>query len=129
MSSNGMPIFKDGDFAKVIAEKAEVVAKCFFDENKASGVNKNTQIRKFYDELVRLQQQANDAGIKKVLPSIYMVASKCAYANGKKLVGSQFYNFIKGNVMAVENMEDMKNCILFMEAVLCYYRMLNPNEN
>jgi CRISPR-associated protein Csm2 len=127
------PLFnKDGDFANVIAKEAENVAENINKEKiENKKFNKNTQIRKFYDEMVRLQQQTNENGIdfEKIKPAVYMVVSKCAYARGRELVGPYFYEFIKKNIQAIVKEEDMNKCILFMEAVIGYYRMLNPKEN
>lgn len=91
-----------------------------------------TQIRKYYDELVRIQQQAvgsNEEGFKKFLPSIYIVAAKASYAISKKALTQSFGNFIEKNVKSVNKKEDLNDCIMLFEAVLGYLKFYDKKNN
>jgi CRISPR type III-A-associated protein Csm2 len=122
--------FNDKDFKLIIVEEAEKAAGYIYNEydtSKGRKMNRNSQIRRFYDELVHLQHNRQD--FEKLLPAIYMIASKAAYAHGRELVGKYFYNYIKENVCAVKTADDLDKCIMYIEAVLGYYRKLNTKEN
>lgn len=138
--------FNDDDFYKLIADKAQEVAdnitKDRFVNTKKKDeygkeqeisidkYNKFTQIRRYYDELLKLSSKAEDekTDFNRILPAVYLIASQCAYARGKDLVGDYFYAFIKEYILAIKNKEDLNRCVMFMEAVLGYYRMLNPKD-
>lgn len=127
--------FKATEFSELIKNKALEVAQAIkreADDNK--NVNKNTQIRKFFDDLYVVKTKIDSADdkekvFKENLPLIYLVASKCAYAKGRKHIGEVFYQFIKSNVLDIETLEDFSKFISYFEATLGYYRYLNPKEN
>ena len=112
-------------FSKKAEEKAIALS------NEASGnLNKITQIRKFYDEVVRLDMVAKARDAKKtegewnnILPLVHMLVAKAAYANGRKLVSDQFLNFIKGSVNQVEKPDDLTVFANFFEAFMGFYRL------
>ena len=68
-------------------EEAERVAKTLA-ETRQGGVNKSTQIRRFYDELVGWQQRiaGDEDKFKRFEAFIRMLNAKVAYAKGRKLV-------------------------------------------
>lgn len=91
-----------------------------------------TQIRKYYDELVRIQQQSlgsDEETFKKFLPSIYIVAAKASYAVGKKTLTQSFGIFIEKNVKSIYTKEDLNNCIMLYEAVLGYLKYYDKKNN
>ncbi|MBZ4644009.1 MAG: CRISPR-associated protein Csm2 [Deferribacteres bacterium] len=128
--------FKRYNYPELIKSIASEVAKEMDNEKKASRdkLNKNTQIRKFFDDLYVIKSKIDSSDnpqevFEKNLPLIYLVASKCAYARGRKHVGEAFYTFITSNVLEIETLSDFNTFISYFEAILGYYRYLNPSEN
>ena len=131
--------FKSYNFSDLIKVQSLKVAEAIYDEYKSSWkkINKNTQIRKFFDDLYAIKNKIDSAesnASKKTvfnenLPMIYLVASKAAYAKGRKHIGEAFYQFITTNVLAIEELDDFDKFIAYFEAVLGYYRYKNPSEN
>jgi len=124
--------FKEFDLKSLYNSQAEKVAKVIHQESSGK-FNKNSQIRKFYDELYNLKMKVElskdvEAEFSKVLPIVYLLGSKSAYARGRDKIGDNFFNFLKSNVMKIESFEDLKTFLLYFEAVLGYYKFLNPKE-
>ncbi len=95
-------------------------------------VNKRTQIRKFYDEVVRLDTEAkrldmnSDNGREKwdnILPMVHMLVAKAAYARGRDLVSQNFSNFIRSSVKQVTEPVDLSVFANFFEAFMGFYRL------
>jgi len=87
--------------------------------------NKRTQIRKFYDEVVRLN--ANTKGNPEdwdiILPFINMLIAKAAYANGRNtLVTDEFVHLLKDCIAQVHNPADLDVFANFFEAFMGFYR-------
>lgn len=86
-------------------------------------VNRATQIRRFYDELVMWNDRADsDEKFTEVLPFVYMIKSKVAYAKGRATVDSTFQEFINETIGQIDNRETLNNAKLFMEAVMGFYK-------
>jgi CRISPR-associated protein Csm2 len=98
--------------------------------NKSIGdnMNKISQIRLFYDELQRLQEDARKTDFALLRPSVYLVSSKAAYSAGRKLIGDSMREFLQKHVNQIETKEHLDNFMLYFEAVMGYYRYLNPKE-
>ncbi len=95
-------------------------------------VNKRTQIRKFYDEVVRLDTEAkrldmnSDNGREKwdnILPMVHMLVAKAAYARGRDLVSQNFSDFIRSSVKQVSEPVDLSVFANFFEAFMGFYRL------
>lgn len=87
--------------------------------------NKRTQIRKFYDEVLRLnghvKSKPEDWDV--VLPYINMLIAKAAYARGRnRLVTDEFVNLLKGCINQVEKPADLDVFANFFEAFMGFYR-------
>ncbi|MEH8028511.1 type III-A CRISPR-associated protein Csm2 [Gallibacterium anatis] len=93
--------------------------------------NKNTQLRKFYDELVlwndRIQFTKEDKRLlfKELLPFIKMMKAKVAYAEGRKRVDSNFRNLFNHCIDQIKSPETLRDAKLFMEAVIGYCRYID----
>lgn len=107
--------------------KAEELSKSIAKECEDSRgqKNKRTQIRKFYDEVVRLEMAARNKSTNwdNILPLVHMLAAKAAYAKGRNLVTDRFVNFIQSSIKQVERPEDLKIFAGFFEAFIGFYRM------
>ena len=87
--------------------------------------NKRTQIRKFYDELLRLNGivKSNPRDWEVVLPYINMLIAKAAYANGRNtLVTDDFVKLLKDCVAQVEKPADLDVFANFFESFMGFYR-------
>ncbi len=111
------------DFAE---KSAEVIAKSGVSrDGKRLDHNKRSQIRKFYDEVMRLngnvKSKPEDWDI--VLPYINMLIAKAAYARGRNsLVTDEFVNMIKDCVAQVQKPADLDVFANFFEAFMGFYR-------
>lgn len=86
-------------------------------------INKPTQIRRFYDELVMWNERADsDEKFTEVLPFVYMIKSKVAYAKGRKNVDETFQKFIDKTIGQIGDRKTLNNAKLFMEAVMGFYK-------
>lgn len=87
--------------------------------------NKRTQLRKFYDEVIRLNGniKSNPEDWDSVLPFINMLIAKAAYANGRnKLVTDEFVNLLKECVAQVQKPADLDVFANFFESFMGFYR-------
>jgi len=86
--------------------------------------NKRTQIRKFYDEVVRYNSltKGNPNDWDNILPFINMLTAKATYALGRNLVTREFVDFIKENVNQVQDETDMDVFACFFEAFMGFYK-------
>lgn len=92
------------------------------------GPNKRSQVRRFYDELMRYrlrlgiseQSDGNADAFRNVLPFIRMLNAKAAYARGRELVDDEFVKFIRaivGQIREDQPQTLLHACTLF-EAVI-----------
>jgi CRISPR-associated protein Csm2 len=110
----------------LFSDKAEKFAE---DLNRAGQrVNKRTQIRKFYDEVLRLDSDSQRLPEQwdHILPRLHMLIAKAAYAKGRDLVSEDFVNFIKSAVNDIHAPEDLAVFANFFEALMGFYRLLRP---
>jgi CRISPR-associated protein Csm2 len=117
---------------KLFSEKAEKLATDIKREHEESKTkrNKPSQLRKFYDEVVRLDELARKHGKegekwdRLILPALHMLIAKTAYAEGRELVSSGFKNFIRQSVGQVESPEDLAVFAGLFEAFIGFYKGL-----
>ncbi len=100
------------------------------DHNNNRRVNKRTQIRKFYDEVIRLDTEAKKISMNtdrekwdNILPMVHMLVAKAAYARGRDLVSQNFSNFIRSSVKQVKDPADLSVFANFFEAFMGFYRL------
>ena len=117
---------------KLFSEKAEDLARDLADDHKEirEKPNKRTQLRKFYDEVHRLNTLAKTSQDKWdfVLPQVHMLVAKAAYAQGRKLVSPNFKEFIVESVKQVQVAKDLSVFSHFFEAFMGFYRLYGPNN-
>ncbi|MGZ8094755.1 MAG: type III-A CRISPR-associated protein Csm2 [Methylosarcina sp.] len=92
-------------------------------------VNKPTQLRKFYDEIVMWEQKASlhPEKFAEYLPFIRMINAKVAYAKGRNLVDEKFVGMMSECLRQVESTETLRTFKLFMEAFMGFYKQERPN--
>ena len=115
----------------LFSSKAENLAKEFAKDNEQSkSTNKRTQIRKFYDEVVRLDMEARsrEGEWHNIAPLVHMITAKAAYAKGRNLISDGFLEFIKHSVGQVNNPKDLSVFANFFEAFMGFYRLHGPKN-
>jgi len=128
--------WKDVEKRKVdptlFSTKAQDLAlKLAEDNRKIRKVNKRTQIRKFYDEVVKLDTEAKSRTVEEwdyILPLIHMLTAKAAYAKGRELVSDAFVNFIKSSIDQTKKREDLTVFAAFFEALMGFYTLHGPSN-
>ncbi len=100
--------------------------------NHEGQLNKSTQIRRFYDELIMWQQKIrnNTDAYDQFLPMIRMLNAKAAYALGRKLVDQNFVDLLKHCLVQLKPGQPavFDNFCLFMEAFMGFYKMHNKGQ-
>jgi len=91
----------------------------------------NTQMRKFYDQVLNLQQKAKQMSDEDfqsdLLPFVKMLNSKVAYAStrnsgGGKIVNKAFVDMMSSCINQVSNKRDLNTFKLFFEAVIGFHK-------
>lgn len=92
--------------------------------------NKPTQLRRFYDELVMLQEKVggSDERFKQQEPFIQMLKAKVAYAKGRDKVDSNFEHLLRRVIDQSRDAATLKQAKLFMEAFLAFYKVYGPKD-
>ena len=117
---------------ELFSKTAEAFAKKVAEDNKQSRnkENKRSQIRKFYDETVRLDMLTKSRPKEwvSIIPIVHMLTAKAAYARGRKLISENFMNFIKESVNQIEGPEDLNVFCNFFESFMGFYRLYGPKS-
>ncbi|MEJ5329459.1 MAG: type III-A CRISPR-associated protein Csm2 [Desulfobaccales bacterium] len=93
--------------------------------------NKRTQIRKFYDEVLRLDQAAKKENPERwpnVLAQLHLLIPKAAYAQGRDLVSPEFVRFIQNSVEQVKLPQDLSVFANLFEAFMGFYKLDRPKD-
>lgn len=114
-------------FASVAEEKAKKIST----ENDHGKLNKSTQLRKFYDEIISFRQRLQECpeDFAAIHPYIQMVKAKVAYAKGRNLVSEGYRQMLNECIDQVARVEDFMVMASFLEAFMGYYKLYNPKEN
>ena len=131
-------------FSETADELAQKLAK--ESEESRQKLNKRTQLRKFYDEVIRLENASmerrpefgtvllenvareRNSEWTTVLPMVHMLTAKAAYARGRELISDSFLTFIKESVSQTKTIDDLKVFSSFFEAVMGFYRQYGPRN-
>ncbi len=111
----------------LFSQKAEELAK---ELGESRGKNKGTQLRRFFDEVVRFNDAAKGGAMdmEMILPGLHMIIAKAAYAEGRKLVSSEFVSMIRDGVNQVESKEDLQVFTNFFESLIAFYKLYRPKD-
>ena len=115
-------------------ETARDAAKIVNGEGR--NLNKSSQLRKFYDELLMWEERVHGSGregaearLREYLPLIRMLNAKAAYAQGRKHVGPDFVRLLRRCLEQIEDKpETLRHARLFFEAFMGFYKTLRPTE-
>ena len=102
---------------------AETLAKRVFQESSHK-LNKPTQIRKFYDEVLRLNSiiKVNPEEFDTYLPYIKMINAKAAYAMGRDLISRSFKDYISSSISQINDIDDFEVFTGLFEAFMGFYK-------
>lgn len=108
---------------ELFSTTAENLAKSIFEEG-GNRKNKPTQLRKFYDEVVRFDAmvKSNPSEFDAVLPYLKMLNAKAAYAMGRDLVSDGFKNFISTSLKNVNDRDDFTAFAGLFESFMGYHK-------
>jgi CRISPR-associated protein Csm2 len=122
--------FGAGIDSKLYSDIAEAAARAVGEAGKSRDVNKSTQLRRFYDELVMLQERVGpDAKrFEAQAPFIQMLKAKVAYAKGRRKVDANFDKLLRKIVDEVKDASTLRQAKLFMEAFMAFYKVHGPKE-
>jgi len=111
----------------LFSQRAEEVAKQLGSGGR--NVNKGSQLRRFFDEIVRLNDTArhSETDMDFVLPYLHMMIAKATYARGRRLVTDEFVQLIKDGVNQVQTKDDLKVFTNFFESFMAFYKVHGPN--
>jgi CRISPR-associated protein Csm2 len=103
---------------------AEDWAKTVKDSSGKDKNNKPTQIRKFYDEVIRFNSiiETNPDEFNNILPYLKMLNAKAAYAVGRKLVSDTFKQFISESLSQIKDKDDFSAFVGLFESFIGYYK-------
>ena len=95
---------------------------------QAGDRNKSSQIRNFYDEVLRYAERHRATGnpnqerelFESDLPLIRMICARAAYSETRKHVDNNFVAFLQTSLRKVETAKDLQNFRSLFEAVIGY---------
>lgn len=110
----------------LFSAKAETLAETIYREQQQSRgkANKPSQIRKFYDEVLRFDSmlKTNPSDFENILPYLKMLNAKAAYAMGRDLVSKSFKDFISNSLNQIKDKGDFDAFAGLFEAFMGYYK-------
>ena len=123
-------IFGEKIDPKLYSDIAEEAALTVAGERRRNPRNKPSQLRRFYDELVALQDKVadNKERFDQHLPFIQMLKAKVAYAQGREKVDSEFVSLLNRVIDQAGNPATLKQARLFMEAFMAFYKVYRPRD-
>ncbi|MCP9456145.1 MAG: type III-A CRISPR-associated protein Csm2 [Nitrospira sp.] len=110
-------------FNSVAEEAARTIS---FNRN----LNKASQLRRFYDELILWDSKVTSQPEKfqDYLPFIRMINAKVAYARGRNLVDDHFVRLMQHTLKQVTDAQSLSTCKLFWEAFFGFYKKYRPSD-
>ena len=105
-------------------------------DGEGKNINKTSQLRKFYDELLMWEDRVNGKGpdgakgqLHEYLPLIRMLNAKAAYAQGRGHVGPDFVSLLRRCLEQVkDDPETLRHARLFFEAFMGFYKVVRPKD-
>jgi CRISPR-associated protein Csm2 len=114
---------------KLYSDIAEEAAKAV-GQSGGRDRNKPAQLRRFYDELLALQEKVggDKSRFDQHEPFIQMLKAKVAYAQGRGKVDGNFASLLGRVVDQADDPDKLKQARLFMEAFMAYYKVHGPRD-
>lgn len=114
---------------ELFSANAEKLAQTIAGEGN-NKLNKPSQIRKFYDEVIKFDTtiKSKPEDFDKLLPYLKMLNAKAAYAKGRELISDGFKNFISKSLSQITEKDDFDVFASLFEAFMGYYKLYRPSE-
>ena len=105
------------DITQVTAELFDTRAEEFAKKFKKPEA---TQLRRFYDELVRFEQLAQQKPEQwdNILPLVKMMNAKVSYALGRQHVDKEFHETFVSMIRQIKELSHLQHCKHFIEATI-----------
>jgi CRISPR-associated protein Csm2 len=96
--------------------------------SEGNNINKSTQLRRYFEEVVRLNTQAKAKGadMDLILPQVHMLVAKVVYAQGRRLVSSSFVEMMKSGINQINDKDDLQVFANFFESFIGFYKIHGP---
>jgi CRISPR-associated protein Csm2 len=122
---------------ELFSKKAEDLAKQVRrDCDSNDKLNKPTQLRKFYDEVIQFNSTVKkvpadqqDAEFTRMLPYLKMLNAKAAYAKGRGLISDTFKDFISSSLQQIRTKKDCDVFFNLFEAFMGFYKYFYENRS
>lgn len=112
----------------LFSEQAKTIADAVFSE-KDNKKNNPTQLRKFYDEVLRFDSilktiptAKQPEEFNKMLPYLMMLNSKAAYAEARGFVSKKFREFLSKSLSQIKTKDDFEAFSGLFEAFMGFYK-------
>jgi CRISPR-associated protein Csm2 len=112
---------KFGDIEpNLYSDIAEDAAKIVAHQAANKDLNRPSQLRRFYDELIMLQEKvgSDPQKFREQQPFIQMLKAKVAYARGRQKVDDNFTSLLRQVVDQAKDANAFRQARLFMEAFM-----------
>lgn len=118
------------DYTKDLELFNKTAEKCADEIRYAKPTTTPTQIRNFYDYVLKLYEKvySKQEAFANVLPFIKMLNSKVNYANARGVVNDKFVKMISACVKEVKNEKQLETFKLFFEAVIGFSKKSDRGE-
>lgn len=115
----------ENDFFSEQAKKA--AEGCYSGGKQFKDSNKPTQLRRFYDELLKWDEKvsAHEERFTELLPLIQMMRAKAAYARSRDLIDDTFSELFDSLIRSIDSKKTLHNASLFLEAFMGYLKYFN----
>jgi CRISPR-associated protein Csm2 len=123
-------IIQNDLFSTFADQLAKKIHEDGLDEKGRIKNNKPSQIRKFYDEIVRFDSivKQKPEEFAALLPYLLMLNAKTAYAKGRGLVSDSFRSFVNESLQQVKDRDDFDVFVNLFEAFMGFYKFYRPTE-
>lgn len=111
---------------------AKIATEVVHNEGEATKINSPTQIRKFYDEVIRYKTQCltkDEDFFKQKLPYIKMINAKLSYSKARGHIGPECCKLFSDLIGSVKNKKEFLVFADFFEAFIAYYRQYENKKN
>lgn len=118
-------------------ERRILEPKLFFDiamnwaekihDRGGKNANKRSQLRKFFDEVIRLNSRSKNEDWNNILPYVNMLIAKAAYAQGRNKITPDFVDLMKDCIREVHEKKDLEVFANFFESFMGFYRKYGEN--
>ncbi|WP_297982836.1 type III-A CRISPR-associated protein Csm2 [uncultured Methanobrevibacter sp.] len=97
---------------------------------------KTSQLRKFFAAIKEIELYTKEKGQwdETTKVKFYLLMPKLAYANGRDVISDRFFNFMKvvmgkvGSGKEEDTLEDFYRLVQFLESIIAFYKVNNPNS-